>query len=62
MSEAVTMPSLKMMTSTVSKESLARDTQTDRQTDTHTHTVYVKFVKVRLKIKMCEIPVKHAST
>ena len=32
MSEAVTVPSLAMMTSTVSEESLARDRQTDRQT------------------------------
>ena len=38
MSEAVTMPSLMMMTSIVPEEPLARDTQTDRQTDTHTHT------------------------
>ena len=34
MSEAVTMPRLTLMTSTVSEELLARD----RQTDTHTHT------------------------
>ena len=35
-SEAVTMPSLMMMTSIVLEESLARDTHTDRQTHTHT--------------------------
>ena len=37
MSEAVNVPSLIMMTSIVSKESLARDTHrhTDRQTDRH---------------------------
>ena len=34
MSEAVTVPSLMMMTSVVSKEVLVRNTQTDR----HTHT------------------------
>ena len=40
MYEAVTVPSLTMMTSTVSKESLARDTHThtDKRTDKHTHT------------------------
>ena len=42
MSEAVTMPSLMMMISTVSKESLARDTHTHththRQADTHRQT------------------------
>ena len=37
-SEAVTVPSVTMMTSTVSEESLARDRQRDRQTDTHAHT------------------------
>ena len=43
MSEAVTVPSLTLLTSTVSEESLARDTHTDthrnthRHTDTHTH-------------------------
>ena len=37
MSEAFTVPSLILMTLTVSKESLARDRQTDRQTD-NTHT------------------------
>ena len=53
MSEAVTMPSLMMMISTVSEESLARDarTHTSMYTCTHTHThthtrvVYVKFAK-----------------
>ena len=55
MSEAVTMPSLIMMTSIISEESLARatqadrhidrrtdgqtDGQTDRQTDINTHTL-----------------------
>ena len=38
MSEPVTMPSLMMMTSIVSEESLVRDRQTDRQTDRHTDT------------------------
>ena len=43
MSEAVTVPSLMMMTSIVSKESLARD----RHTDTHTHTHRHKVVYVQ---------------
>ena len=34
MSEAVTVPSSMMLTSTVSDESLARDRHTDRHTDT----------------------------
>ena len=46
MSEAVTVPSVTMMTTTVFEELLVRDTQThrqtygqtDRQTHTHTHT------------------------
>ena len=38
MYEAVTVPRLTMVTSTVSKESLAKDTHTDRHTRTHTHT------------------------
>ena len=42
MSEAVTMPSLTMMTSTVSEESLARDRHTDRQTHTDFCQVYFK--------------------
>ena len=53
MSGAVTVPSLMMMTYTVSEESLARDTHTDRRTHTHTHThtyrlgiIYVKICKV----------------
>ena len=37
MSQAVTMPSVMMRTSTVSDKSLARYTLADRQTDTHTH-------------------------
>ena len=37
-SEAVTMPSFRLMTATVSEESLARGTQTDRHTHTNTHT------------------------
>ena len=47
MSEAVTLPSLMMMTLIVSEELLARDRHTDRQTDrqtdrhTHTHTLGV---------------------
>ena len=41
MSEAVTVPSLKMMTSTVSEESL----ETDRHTDRHTHRLVVVNVK-----------------
>ena len=32
------MPSLTIMSSTVSEESLARDTRTHRRTHTHTHT------------------------
>ena len=36
MSEAVTMPSLMMMTSIASEESLARDTKTDRHPHTQT--------------------------
>ena len=58
MSEAVTVPSLTMMTSTVSEEPFTRDThthththtQTDRQTggqtNTHTHSVLRKIGKV----------------
>ena len=49
MSEAVTVPGLMLITSSVSKESLARD----RQTDTHTHgqtdrhsLVYINLFKV----------------
>ena len=48
MSEVVTMPSLMMMmTSTVSEESLARDTHTqiDRQTLTVTHRLGVVYVR-----------------
>ena len=37
MSESVTVPSLMMMTSIVSEESLARDTHTHTRTRTHTH-------------------------
>ena len=37
-SEAVTVPSLTMMISTVSEESFARDTHTQPHVDTHTHT------------------------
>ena len=44
-SEAVTVPSLMIMTLTVSEESLARDTHTHRRTythrDIHTHMVLV---------------------
>ena len=36
MSEAVTMPTLMMVTSTVSEQSLARDPHTDRQVDAQT--------------------------
>ena len=43
MSEAVRVPSLTMVTSTVSEESLARDTQTDRQTRS---PFYLKIGKV----------------
>ena len=35
MSEAVTMPSLMMMTSIISEVSLAGESQTDKQTDRH---------------------------
>ena len=38
MPEAVTVSSLMMMTLIVSEESIARDTQTDRETDRHTQT------------------------
>ena len=38
MFEAVTMPSLTMMTSTVPEESLVRDTHIHTHTCTHTHT------------------------
>ena len=38
MSEAVTVPNLTMITSTVSEESLARDARTHARTHTHTHT------------------------
>ena len=38
MSEAVTVPSLMMMTAIVSEESLARDTHTRTLAHTHTHT------------------------
>ena len=38
MSEAVTVPNLMMMTSTVSEESIARDTDTDAHKYIHTHT------------------------
>ena len=45
MSEAVTMPSLIMaVTSNVSEESLARDTQADART--HTHKILVGSVSV----------------
>ena len=37
MSEAVTMPNLTMVTSTVSEISLARDRHTDRHTHTHVY-------------------------
>ena len=40
MSEAVIVPSLTLMTSTVSEESLARDTHT------HTHRLWVVYVKL----------------
>ena len=46
-SEAVTVPSLTMMTSTVSKESLARDSYTHTHTHTHTDTgLEFKFSKL----------------
>ena len=66
MSEAVTVPSLMMMTSTDSEESLARDRHTDRQTDrqtdtcTHTHrlgVVYVKFTNCKQKKNTKKCPV-----
>ena len=38
MYESVTVPRSTMMTSTVSEESLARDTDIDINTHTHTHT------------------------
>ena len=53
MSEAVTMPSLMMMTSIVSEESFARDTQID--THTHTHSdfglVCLKLIQNRKTFK-----------
>ena len=48
MSEAVTVPSLMMMTSTVSEESLARDTHTDRHTP-HTDR------QSRFYLKSCKV-------
>ena len=50
MSGAVIMPSLRMMTSTVFEEWLARSTHTDRQTD-RLWVVYVKSCKVFAKNK-----------
>ena len=50
MSEAVTMPSLTMMTSMVSKESLARWIHTHTYTHSHTGLVYVKFCLSRLQL------------
>ena len=44
MSQAVTVPSLMIMTSTVSEESRVRDRQTHRQTHRHS-LVYVNFFK-----------------
>ena len=49
MSEAVTVPSLTMMPSTVSEESFVRDTHTDTRTDFG--LVYVDFFKVRKTLK-----------
>ena len=46
MSEAVTVPRLMMMTSTVSEESFVRDRHTDRETDTYTQRLRVIYVKV----------------
>ena len=43
MFEAVTMPSLMMMTSIVSEESLARERQTDRNTHTHIQLCILNF-------------------
>ena len=50
MSRVVTMPSLMMMTSIVSEESLARDTHTDTHTDvdrlTLTSSIFVRTLKI----------------
>ena len=47
MSEAVTIPSLMMVALMVSEESLARDRQTDRHTQTHTRgLVKIKMFKI----------------
>ena len=46
--KAVIVPSLMMMTLIISKESLARDRQTDRQTVTHTHAhTHTEVVKLK---------------
>ena len=54
MTEAVTVPSLMMMTSTVSEESLVRDTHTYTHTYTHTGTdfcvVYLKLFQSRKRL------------
>ena len=50
MSEAVTMPSLIMMASIVSEESLVRDTQTDRQTD-RLRVLYLELFREQARVK-----------
>ena len=46
MSEAVTVPSLMMMTSSVSKESVVRDTHTYTQTNNKAHPNWYERVKL----------------
>ena len=53
MSEAVTVLSLTMMTSTVSEESPARDTRTHARTPTHTHTHTHTHTRSRFYVKVC---------
>ena len=56
MSEEVTVPSsTMMMTSTVSEESLARHTLTDRQTDRHTHRDSGRLRQhLRSRLRLCK--------
>ena len=65
MSEAVTVPNLTMATSTVSEESLARDTHTRTHARAHAHThtlslgvVYIKMLKVAYDFKNLRHPGK----
>ena len=60
MSEAITVPNLAMMASTISEESCARDTHARTHAHTHTHTykhsrilgvLYVRIFKVAYDFK-----------